>query len=196
MATALIFLKMINQYFPFLLPLFATLFFSVLSAIFYYKYNLKRDIASSTVIFSVLVFFIVYFVSFENNIGLGIGLLGILSLIRLRSTPENLTDIGLIFYAISLGLLNASIIDIYTVLIVDTLSSLVLFALYSGMIFKKRITSMKIVFDDLNFEEKHSMTKIKERVKKDHGILPIYAHISKIDHLKDTVTVNILYVLD
>lgn len=187
---------MINQFFPFLLPLGATLLFSILSAFFYYKYNLKRDIAASTVIFSVLVFFIVYFVSFENNIGLGIGLLGILSLIRLRSTPENLTDIGLIFYAISLGLLNASIGDFYTILIVDFLSSIILFALYSGLIFKRKMTSMKVVFDDLNFEDKKNMEKIKERVRKEHNINPVYAHISKIDHLKDTVTVIIFYEIN
>lgn len=182
--------------FPFLIPFIITLAFSSVTSFIYYIFNFKRDIAGASMIFSVLVFFIVYFVSFENNIGLGIGLLGILSLIRLRSTPENLTDIGLIFYAISLGLLNASIENIYSMILVDIASSLVLVSMVSGFVFRKKIASMKLIFDDLNFEDKKNMEKIKERIKKEHNITPIYARISRIDHLRDSVTVNIYYELD
>jgi hypothetical protein len=177
----------------FLYPLFATLFFTGISALYYYKLYFKRDIAAATVMFSLLVFCIVFFVSFEHNIGLGIGLLGILSLIRLRSTPENLVDISFVFYAITIGLLNASIQGIGTILLVNAIISIVLYFLSTNIFFKKRIVKTRIIFDDLNFEEMHSREELKKRIKKDLKIEALTAEITKIDYMKDCVTVNITY---
>lgn len=144
-------------------------------------------------IFSLLVFCIVFFVSFEHNIGLGIGLLGILSLIRLRSTPENLIDISFIFYSITVGLLNASIQSIGTIWVVNAILTGILFAISSHFLFRKKIVSTRVIFDDLNFKEMHSSRELKERIKKDLNIEAIEARVTRIDHLRDTVTVRVTY---
>ncbi len=180
----------------FLYPLLATLFFTGVSAFYYYKLYLKRDIAGATVMFSLLVFCIVFFVSFEHNIGLGIGLLGILSLIRLRSTPENLIDISFVFYSITIGLLNASIQGIGMILIVNAILSVVLYFLSTNFLFRRKIVKTKVVFDDLNFEEINSKAKLKQRIKKDLNIDAVGAEVTKIDYLKDCVTVMITYEIN
>jgi len=180
----------------FLYSIGITLGFTALSAGVYFRIYNKRDVAFSTALYGLLIFCIVYFVSFESNIGLGIGLLGILSLIRLRSTPENLIDISFVFYSITIGLLNASMSDkLLTIIIADGFLTVILIALASGLFFRRNIVSSKVVFDDLEFEKLDSVKYLKERVKKDLKIDPIYVSVTRIDYLKDSVNLRVTYEL-
>ncbi|MCT4592056.1 MAG: DUF4956 domain-containing protein [Candidatus Gracilibacteria bacterium] len=176
--------------FVFFLLLFGiTLVFSLIVASFYYKKFQKRDLAISIVIYSQLIFSIVYFVSFESNIGLGIGLLGILSLIRLRSNLESLIDIAFVFYAISIGLINASVSDITTSLFIDAILTALL--LVMPLVFKREVLSMGIVFDDI--PEDLSTESLREDIKKRYNINPLSIQIVKIDNLKETIRMDITY---
>lgn len=180
----------------FLYSIGITIFFTVVSATVYFRIYNKKDVAFSTAFYGLLVFCIVYFVSFESNLGLGIGLLGILSLIRLRSTPENLIDISFIFYSITIGLINASVSDNFmAIAIVDVLLTVILLVLASRMIFRRNIVTSKVVFDDIEFEKLDSQKYLKDRVKKDLKIKPLYVTITRIDYLRDSVTLNVLYEL-
>lgn len=184
---------LINSLPQLLMPLGITLFFSVIAAACCYKLLHKKDLASAIILYSLMVFCIVYFVSFENNLGLGVGLLGILSLIRLRTTLENLTDISFAFYAITLGLLNASIQDNYTMVFVDGILTFIIILLASKLIFRRKIVTTRVIFDDLNFEKLNDKKLLMKRVEKDLKIKPISVSVGKIDYLKDCVTLNITY---
>lgn len=177
----------------FLYPFCITLGFSGITAVIYHSLFFKKHIATAIVLFSTLVFSIVYFVSFENNIGLGIGLLGILSLIRLRTTVSNLTDIGFAFYAITIGLLNASIPDIRTILIINALLSIIILLLASRLIFRRVIVKTQVIFDDLDFEKLNDQKFLMKRVEKDLKIKPLRVSVSRVDYLKDSVTLKVTY---
>ena len=188
-----------NVYMDFLGFLYSfgiTLSFSFLSAFYYFKIYLKKDIAFATAFYGLLVFCIVYFVSFESNIGLGIGLLGILSLIRLRSTPENLVDIGFIFYAITIGLLNASLEnDLLTIVSIDFFLTIILILLVFISNLGKNIVSTRITFDDIDFEKLDSERYLRERVHESLNITPLTLRVTRVDYLKDSVNVRITYEL-
>ncbi|MBN2087937.1 DUF4956 domain-containing protein [Candidatus Peregrinibacteria bacterium] len=170
-----------------------TLVFSLATALFYYYKYGKREIANSIIIYSLLVFCIVYFVSFENNLGLGIGLLGILSLVRLRSTPENPIDIGFVFYSIAIGLLNASIGNIETILVVNLILTVVILFLSSGILFNKNYIKTEIVFDDLTAENLEDREKLLKIIKTKYGINPKQIKTKNINYLKDSITVEVYY---
>ena len=181
----------------FFFPISITLVFSTIAASFYYHFYKKQDITFAIILNSLLVFSIVYFVSFDNNIGLGIGLLGILSLIRLRSTVDNLIDIGFIFYAITIGLLNASITgSLSTIIGINVFLNAVLFILASPLVFKKRFASTRIIFDDLNFDHLNKPEELKKRIRKELKIDPITIKVMTVDYLKDSVTLRITYELE
>ena len=177
----------------FLYPLGLTLGFTGITATVCYHVLLKKHLASSTVLYSLLIFCIVYFVSFENNIGLGIGLLGILSLIRLRTTLGNLTDTGFAFYSITIGLLNASINDLTTILIVDIVLTFMIILLSTRLIFPRNIVTSTVIFDDLDFTHLDDQKYLKERLHKDLKIKPMRVSVEKVDYLKDSVTVKVTY---
>lgn len=177
----------------FIYPLIITLFFTALSGSVYYRIFLKRDVAIATVFFGVLVFCIVYFVSFEDNIGLGIGLLGILSLIRLRSTPENLIDISYIFYSITIGLINTSLENVPMMLLVDAILTTILALLSSQIIFQKKINTINIVIDDLNFNLLGNRTEVTKKISEEYELKVKNWEIIKVNRLKDTVTIKVIY---
>ncbi len=173
-----------------------TIFFSLISSYYYFRIYSKKDIAFATSFYGLLVFCIVYFVSFESNLGLGIGLLGILSLIRLRSTPENLVDIGFIFYAITIGLLNASLKDDFlSIAVIDLVLTFVLITLVFVSTLRKNIVSTRVTFDDIDFEKLDSQDYLTDRVKKALKITPLTIRVTRVDYLKDSVNVRITYEL-
>jgi len=172
-----------------------TLLFSGITSYFYYKTYSKRDVATSIVLYALFVFSIVYFVSFEDNIGLGIGLLGILSLIRLRSAVDSLVDIAFVFLSITLGLLNASVADLNAVFFVNAILVFVTLLLSSKILFTKKIVSMKVTFDDIDFEKMDDLRYLKKRVREAINVSPIFVRVSNVNYLKDSVTVRVTYEL-
>ncbi len=177
----------------FLTPAAITVGFAFVASLFHYYRYFKRDVAFAIVVYSLLVFCIVYFVSFENNLGLGIGLLGILSLIRLRSTPENLIDIGFAFYSITIGLLNASILNVRTVLLVNVVLLIVLVLFASKAIYRQNAIKTVVTFDDLESEKLHDQTALMRRIQKKFGVTPIKFKVRDVNYLKDSITVEITY---
>lgn len=171
-----------------------TLLFSSMAAVFYYQTFAKQGIALSIVLYSLLVFNIVYFVSFEDNIGLGIGLLGILSLIRLRTAVNNLIDIAFIFYAITLGLLNASIAEQQELLAgLNIFLTAMICLLSSSLLFKRKRVSTKVTFDDLDLADLHQHQLLVERVHQKLKIDPLEIEVVEVDYLKDAVTLKVTY---
>lgn len=179
----------------FLLPIGVTFIFSFVSSLFYFRMFHKREVAMAINLFAIAVFCIVYFVTFDNNIGLGIGLLGVLSLVRLRARLDSLFDILFIFMAITFGLIAASVEDVSMVVFVDSLLMFIACVFSSRLIFKKRYVTTKIVFDDINFDRMDDMSYLKDRVRTALKINPIYVRVSKVDYLKDSVTVRVTYVV-
>jgi len=170
-----------------------TLFFAAIASFSYYKMFKKRDIATAIVMFALLVHCIVFFVSFESNIGLGIGLLGILSLIRLRSTIDNLIDISFVFFAITIGLLNASIQSVEISIMVSAFLTLVLVVMCSKVIFPKNIVSTRVIFDDLDLSKLNQEKYLMEHVHSNMNIQPVKVKVTRVDYLKDAVTLRVFY---
>ena len=176
------------------MPLWLTLAFTSVAGAYHFHRFGKRDIAIATVLYSVLIYCIVYFVSFDENLGLGLGLLGVLSLIRLRSTTSNLLDVGFVFYAITLGLLNASIDLGYQFTAgLNVFLTLLVCVLASPRVFPKNTRKMQIVLDDLDFVSFSDTASIKKRIKKDFDLDPLTVKVLKINRLKDALTVEISY---
>jgi len=180
--------------FHFIFASFLTLSFSLAASFFYNKKFFKKDLSIAIIIYSLLIFNIVYFVSFdEKSIGLGIGLLGILSLIRLRSTLENLIDIGYVFYAITIGLLNASLENQLTILVVNIFIFSVLIITTSGLFFKNKVLKTNIVFDEIFFKDLGDKNFIKNEIKKKYNITPIEIEVLSLNYLKDSANLEVSY---
>lgn len=182
--------------FEFYVAALFTLIFASITAAYYYHRFFRKDLAVSVVVYSALIFSIVYFVSFENNLGLSIGLLGILSIIRFRSAPESLADISFIFYAIALGLLNASIGNLIIIFWVNLALTTLLIGLSSSLFFNRKLVQTQIVFDEIFISKLADHSALKKEIKKKYHIEPVEIQINKIDYLKDSVVLDIFYYAD
>ena len=178
-----------------LIPALTTLGFTSAASLYYFLSFQKKELAVSIVLFGMLIFSIVHFVSFEGNIGLGIGLLGILSIIRLRNTLDNLTDIGFIFFAITIGLINAAMSQDATVMVmVNLVLTALLCILTSPLVFSGSRVNSKLVLDTLSSTDIKSPAKLKLRVKKILNAEILELKILELNELKDSVTVIVSYV--
>lgn len=182
------------QLIQFLYPLLITLAFLTISSIFHYKIYTKKDFSFAIILYGILIFSIVYSVSFEDNLGLGIGLLGILSIIRLRSTPENFIDIGFIFYSITIGLINASIPDqiLFTTGINTILTTLLIGI--SFYINKAPTTySISLTLDEINLDLIDSTEYISSKISAKTNLNIKEIQIIKIDYIKESVNLKVYY---
>lgn len=184
---------MINSTFYFAFAI--TFLFSFATAFYYYLKYHRRDLAVSVVLYSLFIFSIVYLVSFEGNLGLGIGLLGILSIIRFRSIPENLIDIGFIFYAIALGLLNASIDDYVSMAIADAMLTVVLILMTYGFLFKKDLIKVELILDEIPLDQLNDRKNLMKLIEKKYSICPVSVQVLRVDYLKDSVTLEVFHQL-
>jgi hypothetical protein len=178
----------------FFVSLSITLIFALATSGFYYLKFHKKDISVAIVIYSLLIFTIIDSIKFDaNSIGLGIGLLGILSLIRLRSTPENLIDIAFIFYSITIGLLNASIDNHLAQITVNLILTAVLMIISSEYFFRRDLVTTKIVFDEIIVKKLNDPQVLKAEIQKRFKIEPLEIKIVNINYLKDSLTLEIKY---
>jgi hypothetical protein len=171
---------------------FLTLFFCTAAAIFYRWKFKKPDVSFAIALWGILVFAIVFFVAFDaNSLGLGIGLLGILSLVRLRSNLENLVDVGFVFFAICLGLLNAKIAPVKFAAGADLILISLLFA--SSFLWGKNWQKTRIIFDEIHnaklSDEKFWRKKIEEKC----GISPAQIEIKRVDFLRDSTVIEFFW---
>jgi hypothetical protein len=73
----------------------------------YYRRHARRDLVMAYVCFNVGLFVVLEVISTQSvSAGLGLGLFGILSIVRLRSEPFSNGEMGYFFVALVMGLLN------------------------------------------------------------------------------------------
>ena len=170
-------------------PLILTIISTATVSVIYLSFFHKKEIPFAMITFSIFVYLIVNLVSFESNLGLGIGLLGILSLIRLRSSISNLVDISFLFFAITIGLINAANIELNQLLSLNF--GLIIILGIGSLVYTKtpNYKTTTIVIDEIITNEKDLISKLE----KEHKVEIKELQVVKIDHLKDSMVVNIEY---
>ncbi|QQR83286.1 DUF4956 domain-containing protein [Candidatus Peregrinibacteria bacterium] len=170
-----------------------TLVFSSFTASGYFLRFRKTDVAIATILYGVFIYFIVHFVAFDSSLGLGIGLLGILSMVRLRSTAENLMDIGMIFYAITVGLLGASIADWTVLLAVNGALSLIVLGLVCPGFLHREASKIEITLDEIDLKMIAMPDKLSAYIERHYSLKVRRIVLKSIDHLKDSVSLLVYY---
>lgn len=80
---------------------------SILAGVIYFRRHRRRDLLSAYVALNLGVFCAVTLLATQDvGVGLGFGLFGILSIVRLRSSSITQVEVGYYFIALTLGLVN------------------------------------------------------------------------------------------
>ena len=177
-----------------LLALFAA---TKLLALGYFWQFQKKQVTLSLVPVALLLFLLVAFASFEENISIGLGILGVLSFIRLRSTIDSLTDAVTLLTAVIFGILAAEISDIWWLVAAYGLVLLT----FAGMAFWSRLAApyerkqMQITLDELVLLPSDTdCLAFKKRLEKEFGITVLQFRVLSVDYVRDASKISIEYV--
>ncbi|MGA9279600.1 DUF4956 domain-containing protein [Ilumatobacter sp.] len=127
----------------------------------------------------------------EVSAGLGLGLFGVLSIIRLRSSELAQEDIAYFFTALALGLLGG--ISVTPPWLTPVLMAAVLLALFIGDHPKlyARARSQTVTLDTAYPDERLAIARLEEMLDADITRL----NIRKLDLVNDTTVVDVRYQL-
>ncbi|PID70671.1 hypothetical protein CSB37_01135 [bacterium DOLZORAL124_38_8] len=177
-----------------LLGLFSTTFFL---SVGYFIWNRKKEVSLAIVPLALLLFLLVSLASFEQNISVGLGIFGVLSFIRLRSSIDSLTDTVMLLMAVVIGILAAQVPNPVWLL----LSYGVILFVFLGIIlldtygFVAEQRTMKITFDELiilkNKKEKEDFAK---RLQKEFGVRVLHFEVLTVDYLRDATKIAVTYL--
>lgn len=156
----------------------------------YYRRHARRDLVMAYVCFNVGLFVVLEVISTQSvSAGLGLGLFGILSIIRLRSEPFSNSEMGYFFVALVLGLLNGIGLDdlamagvlnfvvVATVFIVDHPSLL------------RSVHRQRLVLDKIHPTE----TGLREDIEERLGVQLEGLSVVQTDYVLETTTVDVRY---
>lgn len=157
----------------------------------------KTEVTYAIMPLSVLLFLLVSFATFEQNISIGLGILGVLSFIRLRSSLDSLTDTVVLLSAVIFGILAAEIsqtswlVSAYAVV-------LILFGvtlLSAKIMAPKAQKTMSLTIDELVLLPTNTdRENFKKRLEQDFGIEVLQFEILSVDYVRDASKITITYL--
>lgn len=160
-------------------------------AIYFPRYR-RKDLVLSFIVLNVGVLAVsVALESAEVGIGVGFGLFGVLSIIRLRSFELEQQEIAYYFAALALGLINGVIV--HPAWMSPTLSVVILVVLFAvdhpAVSPRTRHQSMRL--GEAFTDEPRLIAHLEETL----GVEVTYLLIKKVDFVNDTTNIEIRYVL-
>jgi hypothetical protein len=150
----------------------------------YYRRHRRRDLLMAFVCFNVALFAVVKVLSSGSgttSLALGLGLMGALSIIRLRSQELSYVEVAYFFSALALALVNG--IAAAGLVYAATLNAGVLAAMFTmdHLGPQRRVQRLSLVLDDVYADEPALRAEIERRL----GAEVVGVSIEEIDYVRD-----------
>lgn len=181
-----------ENYGEFLLRLFIDLVaVSVFSVTVFHKRHQRRDLVVAFMCFNIGLFAVMSVISTRHiSVGLGFGLFGLLSIIRLRSEPFSNVELGYFFIALVLALINGiAKTDVAFSLVLTLLVVLVAYFVDHPSLHTS-IRQRRVTLDTIETD----VGALKQRLELEHGVQIVDLAITQVDHVRDTTRVVMRYV--
>ena len=166
---------------------------AVLAYAVYFRRHHRRDLLMAFVCFNVALFAVVTVLATGNattGLALGLGLLGALSIIRLRSQELSFTEVAYFFSSLALAIVNGvgignrpyaallSVVVVATMYVMDHLEP------------HRNVQRMALVLDQVYADE----TALRAEVERRLGVEVIAVTLSQIDYVRDVTQLEAQYV--
>ncbi len=162
----------------------------------YFKRYYDREGVVTYVLFNLFVFAVVTaFLQVKEgmNIGFGFGLFAVLSLITLRSETLTRTNITFFFGSLSIALINALSLDDATLVVFLNIMILVTAWIIDHPLLLSGVQNMKVTLDYIPKDILSHDQELTRSLSVTLGIEVITYTVINIDHVNDTVKLEIAY---
>lgn len=162
---------------------------AILAYAIYYRRHGRRDLLTAYVCFNVGLFAVVTAMAAGGeivSIGLGLGLFGALSIIRLRSEEISYVEVAYFFASLALGIVNA--IQPGTLVFAVVLNGVVLAAMFGMDRLEPRrgVRRVTVVLDEIWTDATALVAELERRL----GVEVVEASMVAVDFVRETMTVE------
>lgn len=169
----------------------------ILSRWLYYSKSHRRDFFFTFVLMSVAIFLLIYFMmSMEKGkatMGVGLGLFGILSVMRYRTDAMPVREMTYLFVIICLSVVHAMGESYIELLAVDAITIITVWLCEMNM---KNTSQKLIMYDDVTKLSPEYRSALIDDLKERTGLKIISAEVGHIDFIRDMAMVRITYEVD
>jgi hypothetical protein len=165
----------------------------LLAYVIYFRRHERRDLLTAYVCFNVGLFAVVTAMAAGGeivSIGLGLGLFGALSIIRLRSEEISYVEVAYFFAALALGIVNA--IHPGSLPFTAALNGVVLGAIFAmdRLEPQRGVRRLTLVLDEIRTDDAGLRAELERRL----GFVVVEAALVAVDYVRETMTVDVRYV--
>lgn len=174
---------------------FTTIF--ILARVIYFPRTRNTDFLFTLILFNIVNFLICILLSGANlEVGFAFGLFAIFSIMRYRTITLPVKEMGFLFIAVAMGLLNslATPTDNYLVLISANLFILILVYILDKTIVSGKNNSKEILYDRIDLILPDKKEELLEDLRERTGLDVQDVKIERIDFIKDVAEINIRYL--
>lgn len=166
---------------------------TVLAYLVYFRRHHRRELLMAFVCFNVALFAVVTVLATGNattGLALGLGLLGALSIIRLRSRELSFTDVAYFFSSLALAIVNG--VGIGNRPYAALLSAIVVGTMYvmDHLEPHRNVQRMELVLDQVYANE----TALRAEVERRLGVDVVAATVNQVDYVRDVTQLEVQYV--
>ena len=165
----------------------------------YYQKSKRRDFYFTSMLISVAIFFIVFFMIFvledmkgKTSMGVGIGLFGIFSIMRYRTDTMPVREMTYLFVIIALSLVNAVSVNLpYFEVIVTNL--VIILAVWLCEMHLKTNPTKLIQYDRIELITPERHEELIADLEKRLGLKVVKVDIGSVDFLRDMAMIRVTY---
>jgi uncharacterized protein DUF4956 len=168
----------------------------VLAYVVYFRRHRRRDLMMAYVCFNVALFAVVTALTSASNSGnastglaLGLGLLGALSIIRLRSEELSFAEVAYFFSSLALAVANG--VGLGKVGHSAVISAVVVFTMYAMDHLEphRKMERMTVQLDEIYGDDASLRAELERRI----GTEVVSASVKRIDYVRETMLLGVDY---
>lgn len=170
----------------------------VITHFLYYKKSRRRDYYFTYMLFSTVIFLILYQLqNLQMEITLALGLFAIFSMIRYRTEQLPIREMTYLFVLIGLSVINGSgMTSSYTAYVVTNVLVILLIWLLEALVFTGKTANKIITYEKIELIVPERREELMDDLRKRTGLDIVKIQIGSINFLKDTAFIKVIYIPD
>lgn len=159
----------------------------------YYPNYKKMDYIFTFIIFNLVIFLLTYVLkNVKISLGAAFGLFAVFSMLRYRTSGLSVRDMTYIFIFIALGLISATEIEIFQLVVIHSIMLLGIYIMDGNFIIRREFTK-NILYENIEMIKPEHRQALIDDLSSRTGLKIHRISIEKVDFLRDSAMIRIYY---
>ena len=159
----------------------------------YYPNYKKMDYIFTFIIFNLVIFLLTYVLkNVKLSMGAAFGMFAVFSMLRYRTSGLSVRDMTYIFIFIALGLISATEIEIFQLVVIHAIMLLGIYIMDGNFIIRREF-SKNVLYENIEMIKPEHQKALIEDLSARTGLKIHRVSVEKVDFLRDSALIRIYY---